>query len=163
MAWLPLLRVGDTPALLTATLRACLALEIPRPSVTFSAMIFPRFWAKGSHSGFVRWGWSDSSLAEAAALAQEGARKVAEGFAAVGRPDRRYGYADRPLREPVLRELRTSEGELAAVVTRNSYGCLVLNTVRVMFVDVDLPEPESGRASGLSDQMAEVRPARATM
>jgi hypothetical protein len=132
-------------------------------SVILPVMNFPRSWAKGSHGQFVCWRWLDSSLAEAAALAQEGARKVAEGFAAGGRLERRYGYADRPLREPVLRELKTSDGELAAALTRNSYGCLVLNTARVMFVDVDLPEPESGRASGLSDQMAEVRPARATM
>ena len=27
------------------------------------------------------------------------------------------------------------------MVTRNSCGCLVLNTARVMFVDIDLPEP----------------------
>ena len=37
---------------------------------------------------------------------------------------------------------KTATGEVAAVVTRNSYGCLVLNTARVMFVDVDLPEPK---------------------
>ncbi len=55
-------------------------------------------------------------------------------------------YLDRPMREPVLREVKKDNGELAAVVTRNSYGCLVLNTARVMFVDVDLPElkPEGG-------------------
>src|SRR5206468_2344650 len=42
----------------------------------------------------------------------------------------------------VLREIKNSSGELAGVITRNSYGCLVLNTARVMFVDVDLPEPK---------------------
>jgi hypothetical protein len=41
-----------------------------------------------------------------------------------------------------LSEIKNASGGRAAVVTRNSYGCLVLNTARVMFVDVDLPEPK---------------------
>ena len=43
----------------------------------------------------------------------------------------------------MLQEIKNDAGETAAVITRNSYGCLVLNTARVMFVDVDLPEPKS--------------------
>ncbi len=43
----------------------------------------------------------------------------------------------------MLREIKTPDGEVAAVITRNSYGALVLNTARIMFVDVDLPEPNS--------------------
>ncbi len=106
-------------------------------------MNFPKFWAKGTHQGFTCWRWSDSSLAEAAALAQEAARRIAERFASGDKLRRGYGYPDRPFREPVLREIKSLGGELAAVITRNSYGALVLNTARVMFVDVDLPEPKS--------------------
>jgi len=105
-------------------------------------MNFPPFWAKGSHKGFWCWRWSAHSLGEAQSLAQDAARKLAERFAAGDTFRNRYPYADRPLREPVLRELKSSSGEVAAVITRNSYGCLVLNTARVMFVDVDLPEPK---------------------
>lgn len=106
-------------------------------------MRFPKFWAKGSHDGFECWQWSDSSLAEAAALGQAAARRIAEMFASTGRPDRAYGYAaDRPLREPILREVTSSNGESVAVITRNAYGSLILNTANVMFVDVDLPEPK---------------------
>lgn len=105
-------------------------------------MNFPRFWAKGDHSGFICWRWSDVSLQEAKAAAEEAARRVAERFARGDRLTRHYGYTDRPMREPVLRELRNNAGAIAAVITRNSYGCLVLNTARVMFVDVDLPQPE---------------------
>jgi hypothetical protein len=109
-------------------------------------MNFPRFWAKGRHEStqarrrpvaFECWRWSDTSLADAQTLAQAAARKVTEAFAQTGRLPHRYAYADRPLREPVLRELRNGAGELAGVITRNSYGCLVLNTARVMFIDVD--------------------------
>jgi len=105
-------------------------------------MNFPKFWAKGTHQGFTCWRWSDSNLAEAAARAQEAARRIAERFAAGDKLRRGYGYPDRPLREPVLREIKSPGGELAAVITRNSYGALILNTARVMFVDVDLPEPK---------------------
>jgi hypothetical protein len=38
--------------------------------------------------------------------------------------------------------VKNNDGEVVAVITRNSYGCQVLNTSRVMFVDVDLPEPK---------------------
>jgi hypothetical protein len=43
------------------------------------------------------------------------------------------------MREPVLREFRDPDGMLVAAVTRNSYGCLVLNTARLRVVDVDAP------------------------
>jgi hypothetical protein len=37
----------------------------------------------------------------------------------------------------VIREFRGPDGELSAIVTRNAYGSLVLNTDSLMFVDVD--------------------------
>jgi hypothetical protein len=43
-------------------------------SGTLPAMNFPKFWVKGAHTEFTCWRWSDSSGAEAAALAQEAAR-----------------------------------------------------------------------------------------
>jgi len=50
----------------------------------------------------------------------------------------------------VLREFRASEGTLRAAITRNSYGCLVLNTADMLFVDVDAPGvKESGWLAGL--------------
>jgi len=111
-------------------------------------MNFPKFWAKGRHQDFTCWRWSDSSVAEAAALAQEAARRIAERFKAGDKLRQSYGYPDRPLREPVLREIRSPSGELAAVITRNSYGALILNTARVMFVDVDLAEKPKSRLGG---------------
>ncbi len=115
-------------------------------SFRIAAMNFPPFWAKASHAGFSCWRWSHQSLSEAQNLAEEAARKLAAQFSSGARQRHRYAYADRPLREPVLREFPDASGAAAAVITRNSYGCLVLNTARVMFVDVDLPEPK--RAGG---------------
>ena len=46
----------------------------------------------------------------------------------------KYLYSDQRLREPVIEEVHNS------VISRNAYGCLVLNTADVMFVDIDFPE-----------------------
>ena len=57
-------------------------------------------------------------------------------------------YPNRPCREPVLEEIRNAAGELLAVVARDSYGCRVLNTARMMFVDVDLAARRPASRSG---------------
>ena len=106
-------------------------------------MNFPPFWARGSSGDFTCWRWSDSSAAEAQSSADEAARQLADRFAHGDFPPKGGGYyPNRPFREPVIQEIKDDAGERAAVITRNSYGCLVLNTARVMFVDVDLPEPK---------------------
>ena len=106
-------------------------------------MNFPPFWARGRSGDFSCWRWSFKSLAEAQALAEQAAQKLADRFRSGDFPAQDGYYPDRPMREPVLREFINRAGELAAVITRNSYGCMVLNTRRVMFVDIDLPEPEA--------------------
>ena len=45
------------------------------------------------------------------------------------------------MREQVLRTFRHADGSVSGAVTRNSYGCLVLNTATAMFVDVDEHSP----------------------
>lgn len=106
-------------------------------------MNFPQFWARGECQGFPVWRWSAQSQAEAQTLADQAAQQLAARFAAGDFPPQHGGYyPDRPFREPVLQEIRDAAGNLAAVITRNAYGCQVLNTARVMFVDIDLPEPK---------------------
>lgn len=106
-------------------------------------MNFPPFWAQASQKGFSCWRWSHDSLEVAQDLANQAVRDLVARFGDQypASPSHRYYGTDRPMREPVLREFRDDAGNLAAVVTRNSYGCLVLNTARMMFVDVDAPEP----------------------
>ena len=120
-------------------------------------MHFPKFWAKATQSTREAsgqnvlascWRWSDLSFADAQASARQAVQQLAERFAREGRPMSRYGYGDRPLRELVVREIRDAKGDLAAAISRNGYGCLVLNSARVMFVDVDVPELE-GSGIGL--------------
>jgi hypothetical protein len=111
-------------------------------------MNFPKFWARGQSGGFFAWRWSDLSVEDARARAQETVARMAAQFKAQGRLDQGYGYGERPLREPVLREMRDPSGELRSVVTRNAYGCQVLNAAKALFVDVDLPE-EKPKGGGL--------------
>lgn len=109
-----------------------------------SAMNFAPFWARGQSGDFVSWRWSFHSLEEAQALANEAARQIGERIRNRDFPARHQGYyPGRPFREQILREIKNDAGEVLALITRNSYGCQVLNTSRVMFVDVDLPEAKS--------------------
>ena len=119
-------------------------------------MHFPKYWAKGSQTGttpdgqsrhFQCWRWSDESEAIAATSAQEAARRIAENAAKGEFPPNFYGYTDRPLREQTIREIKTQMGVFSGVLTRNSYGCIVLNTERVMFVDIDIPNLEHASAA----------------
>jgi hypothetical protein len=48
-------------------------------------------------------------------------------------------YGDRPLPEPILRQFQNG-GRPRAVITRNMYGAVVMNSQDLMFVDVDRDE-----------------------
>ena len=63
-----------------------------------------------------------------------------------GTPLNRYGYGDRALREEIVQTVANGAHTDAAVVTRNAYGALVLNTASTMFIDVDFPS--DGKAAG---------------
>jgi hypothetical protein len=117
----------------------------------------PRYWTKGEFYGvdshgnplrFEAWGWSDISLDDAQ---QKGAERARHAFLASSRDQRRHrvddydAYLKIPLREEVIERIGLDDDEIA-VVTRNRYGSLVLNTSRVLFADVDLPP---GRHRGL--------------
>ncbi len=112
-------------------------------SFIFYRMNFPQFWARASSGNFLCWRWSSQSIAEAQALANQAAQQLADRFRAGAYPPRHGGYyPNHPFREQILQEIKSHAGEISGVVTRNSYGCLVLNTARVMFVDIDLPQPK---------------------
>jgi len=108
----------------------------------------PKFWAKATGSQtspegkdlcFSCWRWSDSSQADAEQAAAAAAERIRQGISLGQKPDR-YPYATTPLREELLQTISDSQGRLLGAVTRNQYGSVVLNTQRVMFVDIDFPE-----------------------
>lgn len=124
----------------------------------------PRFWTTaeddvrtpaGTTLALRIWGWSTTSLADAASVAAERLRQVS---AAASRGERlaSWAYYPRlPLREETLAEVTTQDGTLLGIVTRNRYGAEVLNTDRILIADIDLPEevqpphPRQGRSPGL--------------
>src|SRR5262249_12489014 len=114
-------------------------------------MQIPRFWANASDQAKASngqdlqlkcWGWSNESLADARIKAVEVlerlATRVRQGLWNVDR----YPYGVRALREEIIQEVQGSSQP--ATITRNSYGALILNTERVMFIDIDVPEPKKG-------------------
>jgi len=104
-------------------------------------MHFPKFWTKAKEGDVSAWGWSDASLEDAIAKASTQLQRIRDWISRNGDERlERYGYPGRPMREEVLREFQDASGQTIAAVSRNSYGCLVLNTANMMFVDVDLPE-----------------------
>jgi hypothetical protein len=108
-------------------------------------MVVPKYWAEarlqdrvGGRSMTVRrFGWSDTSLAEAQAMAE---RRAAEALEQLRRgvplprrePRVPYGGADGV---PIREEIVGTHGD--CVITPNSYGALCLNTPDVLFVDID--------------------------
>src|SRR5580700_590287 len=107
------------------------------------SMKFARYWTRresqatdssGQSIQVSSRGWSDVSLLNAAALAEERARRLAQRLATDRPAGNLYDYGDSPVPEPIVHDFRP-EGA-AAVVTRNSYGSLVLNTDDLLFADV---------------------------
>jgi hypothetical protein len=112
-----------------------------------SEMKFFPYWSKaiakeidrdGEEVSASCWRWSSTSSDDAHQSALAAARRVVQRRMR-GERLGAYSYGQRPLREEVLESRRDARGDLAIAVTRNSYGVLVLNTARVMFIDVDLP------------------------
>jgi hypothetical protein len=93
-------------------------------------------------------GWSNESVEAARAVARDIGRRVAERLLAGRAEGRHYAYGERPLPEPVVREFPGGGGELAAVVTRNAYGALVLNARDLVFVDIDRDDGAAPAAGG---------------
>ena len=105
-------------------------------------MHFPRHWRLARKGGVCAWGWSEVSAEEAQA---DGERRVERIVAWLKNGLQgelgAYGYPNRPMREEVLRTFHHADGSVSGAVSRNSYGCLVLNTAKAMFVDVDERRP----------------------
>lgn len=119
-------------------------------------MKIPPYWARGWHEGFDErgrprvftvFGWSFSSPEEARANAAARARQVSE-IVTHGQPRGTYEYLDRPLREEIIQEVVDGEAR-PALITRNRYGALVLNSDRVLFADIDFPRSSGGALDSL--------------
>jgi hypothetical protein len=138
-------------------------------------MKIPAFWAKATANDADRavsiscWRSSDQSEEEARQSALTAAANALQRIFAA--KSKRYPYGDMPLREEVIERFTGPQDELAAAVTRNAYGSLVLNAANVMFVDIDFPPVSAGeqikyffaRLFNRSTQSPEVRQEKDTL
>ncbi len=106
-----------------------------------------RYWARetrretdpqGKQLTLTCWRGSGSSVNDARLAAQECVAEIARRVRR-GQPLARYAYGTRPLREEIVEELGDGRQPASAIITRNAYGALVLNTAHVMFIDIDFP------------------------
>jgi hypothetical protein len=111
-------------------------------------MKIARYWARGKAEAEPKsgkrftvgsWRWSELSQEEAEQRASVAAQSVARRIEAGAPLPQGYGYGDRPPREEILEEIQDAGGETVAIITRNSYGALVLSTRDLMFIDIDIP------------------------
>ncbi|MCC6953499.1 MAG: hypothetical protein IT290_05230 [Deltaproteobacteria bacterium] len=107
-------------------------------------MKIAKFWGWGSANAdesFRVRGWSDDDQASAEQHGRERAERLWSLFKSGSLGDKKQSYyGDRLLPEPILSEIKSRNGDVTAVVTRNAYGARVLNTAETMFVDIDLVE-----------------------
>jgi hypothetical protein len=124
-------------------------------------MHLPRFWAKETRSALdpsgkayklAVWGWSDTDSVGAHQMALKRLAEVANTVALGGLLNQySYGGGARPLREPLIQAVTGAD----ALISRNAYGALVLNTARIFFADIDLPQsPTAGLLSSLFGKKA---------
>jgi len=106
----------------------------------------PKFWASATASArnprgedvpLRCFGHADSGIAEARGNALEILSRLTERVRAGAPWPERYGYGDRPIREEILRELRSPSHSPDGYVTRNGYGAAILNSASVLFADID--------------------------
>ena len=121
-------------------------------------MRIPRYWAKDERTGvnhkgkeviISAWGWSSENRAAAKELAAERSQKAFERLSS-GMEPKWYEYLEHPLREEIIDSVRQGDKEIA-LITRNRYGALILNSTDVCFVDVDFPPIKAdGLLEGIS-------------
>ncbi len=117
-------------------------------------MNIPKYWAKrdatiedpnGREYQMACWQWSNSSTSEALQRAETRLLEIMQ-KAASGMGLNRYSYGDRAMREETSQSVINGDLREVAVVTRNAYGALVLNTANMMFIDIDFPDNEQAAA-----------------
>ena len=115
-------------------------------------MKFYKYWTTATRRGIDKdgeeifrsaAGYSNVSLAEALRTANQRADALGDFWDDPNRVWQNgggyYGQGTRPIREQVLNQFDDGD-ETYAVITRNVYGCQVLNTANVFFADVDIPQ-----------------------
>jgi hypothetical protein len=120
-------------------------------------MNIPKYWAKeiqpaendSGHRFLLKcWQWSNLSQADADERAKIRARELLIKTRS-GQLLQRYAYGQRAMREEIKEGITNRNGDEIGVITRNSYGSLVLNAAGAMFVDVDFDDHGAEAAGGM--------------
>jgi hypothetical protein len=94
-----------------------------------------RHWSKGNKAYISSWGYSNESEIDALSKAHE---RLAETVEALKNPqDEGFYYPHSVIKEDIEQVIDVQNGE--AIISRNRYGALVLNTDKLMFIDIDIP------------------------
>lgn len=116
------------------------------------AMKFPNYWTRVTNpTGTVSArGWSDTSLDEAQANAENRLSRIINALQNNRARDLdNYSYVvDNVICEEVIDRIVAADNE-RAVISRNAYGALILNTKHLMIVDIDLPNTARGCLAAL--------------
>lgn len=103
-------------------------------------MRFPKFWAKvwnQAHTVAAN-GWSELSQQDAQNQAQDRLGRILTLLRSRKMLDNYHYLTHDVIREEVL-ERFDYQGKELCVVSRNSYGAVVLNATKVLFIDIDVP------------------------
>jgi hypothetical protein len=123
-----------------------LVLHIQFPLHNPPFMKFPTFWARVANprGTVIARGWSENSLEEATSRAHDRLQRILHALnnrRSFELGLERYVYeVDSVICEEVVQRISHNTQE-TAVISRNTYGSLILNARRMMFVDVDFPSP----------------------
>lgn len=107
-------------------------------------MIIPKSWACIHHEAKLpdgsvwpmrTWGWGENAE-DAKSHAEARAEKVRQRLLRRDIPEE-YEYGDRPLREEIIETVHSGDDAEDALITRNRYGALILNSASLLFLDID--------------------------
>lgn len=112
-------------------------------------MKFAKYWEKielpveeklFERSSISIWGASNESREDALKHAQSRVEDFQRVFKNGFSKSNEYEYSNGYIKEEVIEEIQSADGTTLGVLTRNYYGALVLNTEKVFFGDIDVPE-----------------------
>ncbi|MFG0293118.1 MAG: hypothetical protein ACF8MJ_08185 [Phycisphaerales bacterium JB050] len=96
---------------------------------------------------------SDLSQEDARQKAERASKELMARIRDGGEPPAWYEYSTRQLPEPILDEIHDDAGQRIAAVTINRFGCEVLNTQNLAFLDIDLVPLSTPKRGGLLARM----------
>lgn len=105
-------------------------------------MRFPRYWCRvENETGMViARGWSETSYDEALSNANNRLDRILN-YLRTGKSLDEYQYViDNVICEEVIDRIMDGDQQ-AAVISRNAYGSIIMNTTRLMFIDIDKQPP----------------------